>query len=51
VGCLDRPLHCCLEEVVRPLRPRGSHPSPGEGSDLVMSLKSRGMGEGPTGPH
>jgi hypothetical protein len=33
------------------LRPRGSHPSLGEGSDQVMSLKSCGMGEGPTGPH
>jgi hypothetical protein len=33
------------------LRPGGSRPSPGEGSDLVMSLKSRGTGEGPMGPH
>jgi hypothetical protein len=33
------------------LRSRGSHPSPQEGSDLVMSLKSRGTREGPTGPH
>jgi hypothetical protein len=33
------------------LRLGGSHSSPGEGSDLVMSLKSRGMGEGPTGLH
>jgi hypothetical protein len=33
------------------LRPRGSPLSLGEGSDLVMLLKSRGTGEGPTGPH
>jgi hypothetical protein len=32
-------------------RPGGSHPSPGKGSGLVMSLKSRGTEEGPTGPH
>jgi hypothetical protein len=29
----------------------GSHLSPRKGSDLVMSLKSCGMGEGPTSPH
>jgi hypothetical protein len=33
------------------LRPGGSRPTPGEGSNLVMSLKSRGMGEGPMDPH
>jgi hypothetical protein len=33
------------------LRPRGSHPSPREGSDLVMSLKYCGMGEGRTSLH
>jgi hypothetical protein len=33
------------------LRPRGSHPSPREGFDLVMSLKSYGIGEGPTSLH
>jgi hypothetical protein len=34
-----------------PMRHGGSHPSPGKGSDLVMLLKSRGMGEGPMGLH
>jgi hypothetical protein len=34
-----------------PTRPGGSHPPPGKGSGLVMSLKSRGMEEGPMGPH
>jgi hypothetical protein len=29
----------------------GSHPSPWKGSHLVISLKSRGMEEGPTGLH
>jgi hypothetical protein len=33
------------------LRPRGSHSSSREGYDLVMSLKSHGMGEGPMGLH
>jgi hypothetical protein len=33
------------------MRPRGSHPSPREGSDLVMSLKSYGMGEDPMSLH
>jgi hypothetical protein len=33
------------------LRPGGSCPSLGEGSDPVMSLKSRGIGEGPTALH
>jgi hypothetical protein len=34
-----------------PTRSGGSHPSPGKGSGLVMSLKSRGTREGPTGPY
>jgi hypothetical protein len=34
-----------------PLRLGGSPLSLGEGSDLVMSLKSRGRGRGPTGLH
>jgi hypothetical protein len=33
------------------LRLEGSRPSPREGSHLVMSLKSRGTGEGPIGSH
>jgi hypothetical protein len=32
-------------------RSRGSHLSPRRGSGLAMLLKSRGMREGPTGPH
>jgi hypothetical protein len=34
-----------------PMRPRGSHSSPGKGSGLVLSLESHGTGEGPTGLH
>ena len=33
------------------LRPRGSHLDPGEGSNMVMSLKYCWVGEGPTGPY
>jgi hypothetical protein len=34
-----------------PKRSRGSHPSPGRGYGLGMSLKSCGMRQGPMGPH
>jgi hypothetical protein len=34
-----------------PLSPGGSPPSLGEGSNVVLSLKFRGRGGGPTGPH
>jgi len=34
-----------------PFRLGGSHPSPGDGYDLVMSLKYHGIGEGPTHLH
>jgi hypothetical protein len=34
-----------------PMRLGGSHLSLGKGSGLVMSLKFRGMREGPTGLH
>jgi hypothetical protein len=44
VGCLVHPLCCCLEGVVRCM-------SSGEGSILVMSLRSPEAGEGPTSPH
>ena len=33
------------------LRPMGSHLDPGEGPNMVMSLKPCGMGEGPTGSY